>query len=699
MGLSLAVSLCGCDPWSGAFQERSTLSGRVLDLQGHPIAGAVVESASLTTRSAADGVFKLTVPPRASWLTARAPGFLPALRPVLPGRSAIVRLSADDGQTLVLRAGGDVMAGRRFFAPEPGSLQKPLLQPGDPAAAHQALLEPVRPLLTLADLTMLNLETPLLSDPVAEWRGQRSSRFHPTKDYVFASGPGLAEALHQAGVDLLGLANNHVYDALEPGLQSTEQVLLQAGFLPGRGYFGTGLTPELAWRPAVHRLKGTEISILGCTTIHGAQHPISYVASEPQGKGGAALCEPAPLQKAVQAARRRGVVIVMVHGGNEYQSEPTEPVAQIVARARSSGASLIFNHHPHVLGGLRWDGRSLVADSLGNFLFDQTLWDTFPSLMLEVQLSRGRIRRVTGYPLLLHGFRPHAAVGGLADWIVEGVATRQPGPWQLESGVLEADLSGRARAKVGWNELAGGTESPRLWQIPAEARFCGARGVSGLQLGRDLIGVGRFEDELVGVPPATGAQWILAHRDQRLDTAAAYQGRYGVRLRRQSNHRQPVLLRPLHRLPVRPGQQLSLLTWVRGSARATARLQLSWFASRRGLSEARLTHPIQLSRAGQWQPMRLDLQVPDHTVAVGVAVALDPPPFGRVHLDVDDLALVQWHAPAEALRLGPNYVRVKSGGGRICLVHSSLPGAVAPVDVTTLNAWPQPAKRMSRLRR
>ncbi|MEB3307483.1 MAG: CapA family protein [Cyanobacteriota bacterium] len=692
MALALVLPLTGCHGWSRAFQEQAVLEGRVLDLDGNSVASAVVTSDARSTRTTADGRFTLTVPSRPGWLSVRAAGHLPALRPVLPGSPAIVRLSSDDGETVVIRVGGDVMAGRRFYTPEPGSRQNPLLVLGDSGPAHRALLSSVKPLLQQADLTLLNLESPLLADPIAEWGAQRSAAFHSSKDHVFASGPGLAMALQQAGVDLLGLANNHVYDALEPGLRSTLLVLHQAGFLPGQGYFGAGFTSAQAWRPAVHRLKGMQISILGCTTIHGAQHPISYVASDVQRKGGAALCEPAVLQQAVQQARRRGLVVVMIHGGNEYQVEPTEPMTQAVALARSAGASLILNHHPHVTGGLHWDGTSLVADSLGNFLFDQTLWNTFPSLLLEVQLSRGRIRRVTGYPLLLHGYRPHAAVGDLADWIVTGLLTRRPGPWLLESGVLEADLRGRAGRTSAWHGLTPAAgRSSGIWRISSAARFCGARGSTGLELGRDLLGVGGFEDQLVGSPAGLGAQWILSHRDQRLEPGAARRGRYGVRLRRQASHRQPVLLRPLHRLPVRPGERLSLLLWVRGAARSAARLQISWYESRRGPSRARLIRPITLDPGGRWQPVRLDLEVPSHTVAVGVAVALDPPRFGRAQLDLDDLALVHWQTPAQAARQGPTHLRVTTRGAAVCLASATLPGVGPGRGDKVLTDWPQPA--------
>ena len=691
VSIGLFLPLLGCQGRIDRSGGGAYVEGRVLDLQGQPLPGVSLELAKRRTRSGADGGFRVSLPQQPAWLQARLPGYLPVLRPVLPGQPLLLRLSRDDGKTLVIRAAGDVMAGRRFYIPEAGSPQSPLLAHPDFGFGHARLLESISPLLRQADLTLVNLESPLLADPVAERLGLRSQRFHPSKDWVFASAPGLAVALRRAGVDELGLANNHIYDALEPGLQSTMAVLQQAGFRAGVGFFGAGDTPDQAWRPSVQRVRGMSISTLGCTTIHGAQHPWSYVASVEQAKGGAALCEPARLAAAIRAARQHGPVIVMVHGGNEYQAEPTTPVAELVQIARRSGASLILNHHPHVIGGLRWDGRSLVADSLGNFLFDQTLWTTFPSLLLEVQLSQGRIQRVIGYPLLLQGYRPHLAVGELADWILSDVAYRQPGPWLVESGLLVADLSGQAVERRRWHRLPAPPrdQAPAapLWKLPSGARFCGERGTSGLEFGRDLIGVGRFEQELLGSDAAAGpaALWRLAHSDQQLRSEAAHRGRFGVRVQRNGRQRQPVLLQPLHRLPVRPGQRLSFLGWIRGSAGARPRLQLSWYGSRRGPSQARLVQPVLLRRPQHWQPLRLDVVVPEHAVAVGPAIALDPPRWGKTHLDLDDLELVHWQAPG--LGKGGGWLRARAGGS-VCLSATRLPGLAHSDDPISLRPWP-----------
>ena len=90
-------------------------------------------------------------------------------------------------------------------------------------------------------------------------------------------------------MDLVGLANDHIYDALDRGVTSTLETLRLAGFEPGQGMFGAGFTLQQAWRPAVRVVRGGALSVVGCTTIHGSQHPISYVASASQHKGGACI--------------------------------------------------------------------------------------------------------------------------------------------------------------------------------------------------------------------------------------------------------------------------------------------------------------------------------------------------------------------------------------------------------------------------
>jgi hypothetical protein len=674
-------------PLASCGERSGQVRGRVLDLGGRPLAGVQVRHGAEVSHSDSTGSFLVRDVLAPGWIDLRRNGFFPALRPVEPNRSIVVRLSPDDGQTIVLRAVGDVMAGRRFLSGHAETDQPPQVLPGDGMVPHQRLLAAMQPILEQADLTVVNLESPLLLDPVSERMGFRKPGFHASKDYVFASSSSLGAALARVGVDVVGLANNHIYDALDHGLVSTVQALDLAGFVRGAGVFGAGATPEQAWQPARQWLRGTVVSLVGCTTVHGSQYPNSYVTSVNQHKGGAALCELSRLVTAIQVSRQRGPVVAMIHGGTEFQSEPSPPIRHMTDAALQAGARLVLNHHPHVLGGLRWTGQSLVANSLGNFLFDQTYWHTFPSMVLEAQLRRDGVRRVIVYPLLLHRYRPHPAVGPLADWILRGIASKSDAPWVIESGVLEVDVAARAQRTPRWWPLKSASDaSPRLWRLQAAVQRCGWRGLDALEHGQSLLGTGSFEPHLVGVDAGRGVLWRSPHRDQQLVSQAAFRGSWGVRLKRAGYNRQPVLLSPLHRIPVRPGQRLTLVGWVRGSSRATARVQVSWYQARRGPSVARVSHPIVLKQAQRWQPLHVELTVPDHVNALAPAIALDPPSIGwQQQLDVDELDLVAWQ-PSSAVSSQPADWLRSRGGGEICLQQPLWPGA-SPTPAP-LAAWP-----------
>lgn len=69
----------------------------------------------------------------------------------------------------------------------------------------------------------------------------------------------------------------------------------------------------------------------------------------------------------------------MIHGGYEHGRDLSVQVRRLSDIAVESGATLIVNHHPHVVGGLRFESGALTAWTLGNLLLDQTVWPTFES--------------------------------------------------------------------------------------------------------------------------------------------------------------------------------------------------------------------------------------------------------------------------------------------------------------------------------
>jgi len=220
----------------------------------------------------------------------------------------------------------------------------------------------VRPWLADADVAFANLESPLTTAPLL------------SGGYDLRASPEAAVALRSAGFDVLSLANNHALDAGEAGRRETAGTLRAAGvdvLLDGGAE---------DWRAGIPACRSTS-EALGPQALCFLSYDDSVV--------------PIDLEAAVQtvssAARRADVVVVSVHWGGEYQAAPS-PRQQAVARALAdAGARIIVGHGPHVLQRVEWVGETLVAYSLGNFLFDQPYpADCSWGAILRVALDGGR---------------------------------------------------------------------------------------------------------------------------------------------------------------------------------------------------------------------------------------------------------------------------------------------------------------------
>ena len=618
--------------------------GQVVDLTGQPIAGAQVSTANSTAVTDQDGRFTIPLAPHGQWLTVDHPDYLSRTRAIAPDTPIQVSLTPDDEHTISLHFGGDVMFGRRFFDPnEDGHTHDGLLPTTGGVDEHLALLSHVQPLLANADLTVVNLETPLIANPYANNVQPRPQHFHQEKEYIFASHPTAASALHQAGVDMVDLGNNHLYDALEDGLAETLTHLTQADFVLGEGAFGAGLNETEAWTPAVTTIKGQSLAFLGCTTIHGQEHTVSYVADDAQNKGGAANCDEDRIRQAVSAAAQvHDTVVMMIHGGYEYGRLPSVNIQRLTAAAREAGATLVINHHPHVTGGFDWDGSSLVAWTLGNLVFDQTVWPTFESYLLAVHLREGKVVRAYAEPLIVENYVPKGLTGELADFVAGRAVDLSSGPFVVDSGAVESDFAGRYNSEATLSAVAGEMNSPvklapGQWGVHENGRF---------RLGRDLLWVGSFEDEDVDADRYEGTLWDLRGDNKMLLREAAYRGEVGLRLQQKSSADQDLVATHIHRILIEPGTNLSVVGNLRATQGAEVVIQLSWYPDTKGQSSQRTMKTLTVT-PNEWNDFRLDVTVPREAVAVGFYLRLTPPRFGLEYADFDDLALIAWEAASE----------------------------------------------------
>lgn len=656
-----------------ATKEAPPLTGRVVDVDGNPLSGARIDSDSNSVLSAANGSFSLPGVGTPQWVRASLEGFISRTRAVGPNQPTIFRLSPDDGHTVVLQFAGDVMFGRRFFDPnEDGDPSDGFLPVQPDLNDHSRLLASIQPLINNADLTTVNLESTLSDHPYLSPRESRPAAYHSTQAYVYSTHPSAIQALKQAGIDVVDLGNNHVYDLLEDGLANTISVLKKNDL----AYFGAGRDEAGAWKPTIVTVGGQEVAFVGCTTIWrpGAvkENPLTFVAQDQVPKGGSAWCAEGKLYHTVSELRKRdSLVVVMIHGGFEYDRTPGYNILKFSKLARQAGATLVINHHTHVVGGLSWDEPVLTAWSLGNFIFDQTVWSTLQSYILTVYVRDNKVVRAFTEPLIIHEYLPHGLTGSMAEFVARNAAGQNPGPFVIEAGAVEVDLAGQTKSKTTVQVMNGDAVTGKVIPIPAGQWVSAFQGSGNLRLGRDLLWVGSFEPEMVQTKPTGPLLWPLTE-SQLYGPEFAYQGRGGLSLMRGQQNQADSVTTHLRRIAVIENSELTITGMARPSPGALASLQVSWYPKMVGPSSQRLDQILAVEANGDWQPFQVDLKVPPGIVAASVLIRLSPPVSGVASLDLDDLRLIEWADPKASF--SPLYTHILlKGEGEVSFRQDYLP--------------------------
>ncbi len=348
--------------------------------------------------------------------------------------------------------------------------------------------------------------------------------------------------------------------------------------------------------------------------------------------------------------------------------------------AREAGATLVINHHPHVVGGLDWDGSSLVAWTLGNFVFDQTVWPTFESYLLGVYVREGQVVGAYAEPLIIEGFVPKGVTGQLAEFVARGAAGRDIGPFVVENGAMHFDARGNATRHDVPLPLEGGAEQATIFHLNPGWWLSDFQGPGEIRLGRDLLWVGSFEDEDVDREQEDTLLWDFGTPGRRIGPQYAFEGQAGVRLERGAGSRSETILTPLHRILVQPGTQLSVVGMVRASEGTASSVRLGWYPATQGPSNSETVQPVAIEAPNTWQPFRLDVTVPPDAVAVGLFLRLSPVEHGNVTADFDNIRLIEWAPQGTGATVLYDYLAVK-GSGEAIFSKDLLPGAEQWLDL------------------
>ncbi|MCR4695339.1 MAG: CapA family protein [Pseudobutyrivibrio sp.] len=222
----------------------------------------------------------------------------------------------------------------------------------------EAVVSPeILALLNDADITMINNEFCFST------RGQKA----PDKEYNFRVNPSYVSILTDAGVDIAGLANNHVLDYESQGLLDTFTTLTDAGI----EYTGAGNTFEEASRLVIREDdKGRTYGFLA------ASHVIPVASWNITDASPGEFCfydETALLQAIEEADKKVDYLFVMVHWGTEHTTELTEYQTIDGHKFIDMGAEAVIGMHSHCLQPVEIYNGKPIFYSLGNFIFNQTI--------------------------------------------------------------------------------------------------------------------------------------------------------------------------------------------------------------------------------------------------------------------------------------------------------------------------------------
>lgn len=219
-------------------------------------------------------------------------------------------------------------------------------------AAHDPALpfRKIAPLLSSADISFINLETPF-SD-----RGRYQS-----SGLIFHAAPDMIAGLELAKVTLASTANNHSRDCGSQGVEYTVAWLRSHGIDP----VGTSESEAQTHSGVIVERKGIRFGFLGYTFD---QQNGNWRDIDPR----IAIADPVVMRNDVASLRQRAdVVIVSMHNGIEYMQRPSAKQIEFAHAAIDAGATLVIGHHPHVIQPEERYRSGRIFYSLGNFVFDQ----------------------------------------------------------------------------------------------------------------------------------------------------------------------------------------------------------------------------------------------------------------------------------------------------------------------------------------
>lgn len=220
-----------------------------------------------------------------------------------------------------------------------------------------------------SDFNILNLESPVT---------ESEKRILKTGPHLKADSISTKKVLKALNINLVTLANNHILDYGEVGLKDTLKFCKDYGI----NVVGAGLNIKKASKMFLIKNNDHKIAIVNFAENEWSNAKENSAGANP-------MDDIKNFYEIQEAKKLSDFVIVIVHGGHEYNNLPSPRMKKQYRFYAEVGADLVVGHHTHCVSGNEIFNKTPIYYSLGNFLFtsDSNMEDWYTGLVLEVDIK------------------------------------------------------------------------------------------------------------------------------------------------------------------------------------------------------------------------------------------------------------------------------------------------------------------------
>lgn len=238
---------------------------------------------------------------------------------------------------------------------------------------HRTFLSNISGALSSADIAVANLEFPLGGKPYSGYP-------------VFSTPDWYAEYLSDCGINVFLLANNHILDKGDPGVERSLSVYESMESRGRARYCGAGADSVSFARhnPLILEAGGMKIALVNFTygTNIGSQQKWPSVSR----------MNKSSISEQFQRAREAGAdfIVALPHWGEEYCINHSPAQEDLARWMISEGADAIVGSHPHVVQDFDIINGVPVFYSVGNAVSNMSIRHTRLEMAVTLRFTRDR---------------------------------------------------------------------------------------------------------------------------------------------------------------------------------------------------------------------------------------------------------------------------------------------------------------------